>query len=333
MTRTCHWPMARRCGLPRHHLIRAFRRETGLTPHAYLVDVRVRRARDRLRRGEMPGDVAAATGFCDQAHLTRAFKARLRRDSRRLPRGRMPAEQAPFEERPMSIARRCPRGLAATSGRPAGAAVPIGLLFGALAAGKGLSPLEVFSWGAGLCRRGAVRGGGALGDTGAYRRARFLDAADQCPPRADGRLACAQARGLQPLAEAARPLLHGRRELGSGREAGPHASAHAGLLVRDGRSLRRRLAGEPTLGASIGAVLGDPKRLGADFAFTALFIALVAAFWKGRVTFWTVAAAGIASAVTYRWPGLPGMSRRVRCADFGRVAGRRRRSAARGEGG
>jgi len=58
-------------------------------------------------------------------------------------------------------------------------------------------------------------------------------------------------------------------------------------------------------GAMIGAVLGDPKRLGADFAFTALFIALVAAFWKGRVTFWTVAAAGIASAVTYRLAGPP----------------------------
>jgi len=64
-------------GLPRHHLIRAFRAETGLTPHAFLVDVRVRRARERLRRGEAPGAVAAATGFCDQAHLTRAFKARL----------------------------------------------------------------------------------------------------------------------------------------------------------------------------------------------------------------------------------------------------------------
>jgi AraC-like DNA-binding protein len=64
-------------GLPRHHLIRAFRRETGLTPHAFLVDVRVRRARDRLRLGEAPGAVAFATGFCDQAHLTRAFKARL----------------------------------------------------------------------------------------------------------------------------------------------------------------------------------------------------------------------------------------------------------------
>ena len=63
-------------GLPRHHLIRAFRRETGLTPHAWLVDIRVRRARERLRCGEALGEVAAATGFCDQAHLTRAFKAR-----------------------------------------------------------------------------------------------------------------------------------------------------------------------------------------------------------------------------------------------------------------
>ncbi|WP_160115693.1 AraC family transcriptional regulator [Bosea lathyri] len=63
-------------GLARHRLIRAFRAETGMTPHAYLVDVRVRRAREQLRRGDKPGAVAAATGFCDQAHLTRAFKAR-----------------------------------------------------------------------------------------------------------------------------------------------------------------------------------------------------------------------------------------------------------------
>lgn len=68
--------LSRLTGLPRHHLIRAFRAQTGLTPHAYLVDVRIRRARERLRAGDTPGDVAAATGFCDQAHLTRAFKAR-----------------------------------------------------------------------------------------------------------------------------------------------------------------------------------------------------------------------------------------------------------------
>ena len=60
-----------------------------------------------------------------------------------------------------------------------------------------------------------------------------------------------------------------------------------------------------TTGAIIGAALGDPKRYGADFAFTALFIALVAAFWKGRVTAWTVASAGIASALAYRFAGPP----------------------------
>ncbi|MCW1843829.1 AraC family transcriptional regulator [Prosthecomicrobium hirschii] len=64
-------------GLTPHRLIRAFRRETGLTPHAYLVDRRVAAARDRLRGGERPAEVAAATGFADQAHLTRAFKARM----------------------------------------------------------------------------------------------------------------------------------------------------------------------------------------------------------------------------------------------------------------
>ena len=60
-----------------HHLIRVFRAEIGLTPHAYLVDVRVRRAQGLLKRGTSPADVAALVGFAVQAHLTRAFKARL----------------------------------------------------------------------------------------------------------------------------------------------------------------------------------------------------------------------------------------------------------------
>ena len=69
--------LAAEAGLSVHHLIRAFRRAVGLTPHAYLVDVRIRRAKERLRAGEGPAEVAAAVGFADQAHLTRAFKARV----------------------------------------------------------------------------------------------------------------------------------------------------------------------------------------------------------------------------------------------------------------
>ena len=55
-------------------LIRSFRRRYGLTPHAYLIDCRIRLARHRLRQGEELAEVAHATGFADQAHLQRTFK-------------------------------------------------------------------------------------------------------------------------------------------------------------------------------------------------------------------------------------------------------------------
>jgi AraC-like DNA-binding protein len=61
-------------GLSQFALLRAFRSETGLPPHAYLNQQRVRQARLLLDRGVGPADVAAETGFADQAHLTRHFK-------------------------------------------------------------------------------------------------------------------------------------------------------------------------------------------------------------------------------------------------------------------
>jgi len=55
-------------------LLRAFRDETGLPPHAYLNQLRVRLARRLLDRGVAPAQVAAEAGFSDQAHLNRHFK-------------------------------------------------------------------------------------------------------------------------------------------------------------------------------------------------------------------------------------------------------------------
>jgi AraC-like DNA-binding protein len=55
-------------------LLRAFRDETGLPPHAYLNQLRVRRARRLLDGGLAPALVAVQAGFADQAHLTRHFK-------------------------------------------------------------------------------------------------------------------------------------------------------------------------------------------------------------------------------------------------------------------
>jgi AraC-like DNA-binding protein len=64
-------------GLSAWHLIRVFRKATGLTPHAWLIDRRVHLARQLLRAGEPLVQAASVCGFADQSHLTRVFKARL----------------------------------------------------------------------------------------------------------------------------------------------------------------------------------------------------------------------------------------------------------------
>ena len=56
------------------HLIRQFRRYHGVPPHRYLELVRVGRAKLMLQQGARICDVAYATGFSDQSHLTRQFK-------------------------------------------------------------------------------------------------------------------------------------------------------------------------------------------------------------------------------------------------------------------
>ena len=66
--------LARESGMSPFALVRAFRSETGLPPHAYVNHLRVRLARRLLDGGVGPADVAAQAGFADQAHLTRHFK-------------------------------------------------------------------------------------------------------------------------------------------------------------------------------------------------------------------------------------------------------------------
>jgi AraC-like DNA-binding protein len=66
--------LARIAGLSPFYLIRAFRAETGLPPHAYLASVRVREAQRLLRSGMGLADVAYETGFSSQSHFTTIFK-------------------------------------------------------------------------------------------------------------------------------------------------------------------------------------------------------------------------------------------------------------------
>ncbi|SEM89048.1 transcriptional regulator, AraC family [Stigmatella aurantiaca] len=66
--------LSRLCGADRFQLSRAFRSAYGLPPHAYLVQLRLSAARQRLAAGEAPADVAASVGFADQSHLGRWFR-------------------------------------------------------------------------------------------------------------------------------------------------------------------------------------------------------------------------------------------------------------------
>jgi AraC family transcriptional regulator len=65
-------------GLSRFHFTRKFRTTMGATPHAFVLQQRVERARALLERtGTSLLDIAAICGFADQPHLTREFKKRI----------------------------------------------------------------------------------------------------------------------------------------------------------------------------------------------------------------------------------------------------------------
>lgn len=66
--------VAREAGLSREHLSRRFAARFGLPPMAWALQRRLARARTLLRGGVPPAEAAAALGFADQAHLTRAFR-------------------------------------------------------------------------------------------------------------------------------------------------------------------------------------------------------------------------------------------------------------------
>ena len=57
-----------------YHLIRLFKKTSGLTPYAYLLHLRLEQAREQIRRGQQLVEVALETGFSDQSHMTRHFK-------------------------------------------------------------------------------------------------------------------------------------------------------------------------------------------------------------------------------------------------------------------
>jgi AraC family transcriptional regulator len=64
--------LARIAGHSTFHFTRIFARSVGMTPYRYVVHLRLRRALELIRDGRQGlAEIAAATGFADQSHLSR----------------------------------------------------------------------------------------------------------------------------------------------------------------------------------------------------------------------------------------------------------------------
>ena len=67
--------LAELVGLSTSYFSHAFKASTGVPPHQWQMNARIKRVREHLLRFDMSlTDVAMATGFFDQAHLTRVFR-------------------------------------------------------------------------------------------------------------------------------------------------------------------------------------------------------------------------------------------------------------------
>jgi AraC family transcriptional regulator len=67
--------IAQAVGISPYYFTRLFKESTGRSPHQYVIEARVRKAKELLISGKFTiGEAAFRVGFVDQSHLTRHFK-------------------------------------------------------------------------------------------------------------------------------------------------------------------------------------------------------------------------------------------------------------------
>ena len=70
--------LARQVGYGRGHFLKTFRASAGISPHQYLLDRRVERAKGMLKKTRTPlVEIATACGFASQSHFSSEFRRRV----------------------------------------------------------------------------------------------------------------------------------------------------------------------------------------------------------------------------------------------------------------
>jgi 4-azaleucine resistance transporter AzlC len=186
------------------------------------------------------------------------------------------------------------------------AAVPIGLLFGAVAVGKGMAPSEVA-----LMSALVFAGGAQFAAIELWQHPPPLVALVVSPALINARHIL-MGLSLAPKLKTLRPL---QRLLGCA------VMADENWALAERRASRQPLTPAyflgmgavfwanwvfwSSLGAVLGPVLGDPRRFGADFAFVAIFIGLIVALSKGKRSAAVVLASALAATLIHAVFGSP----------------------------
>lgn len=66
--------ISKHANLSKYHFLRMFRQQFGITPHQYILNCRINRAREDLESGSSLDDVVFDYGFSDLSHFNRRFK-------------------------------------------------------------------------------------------------------------------------------------------------------------------------------------------------------------------------------------------------------------------
>lgn len=66
--------ISQQASLSKYHFLRMFRQQYGITPHQYIINCRINKAREALEQGSCLEDIVFDCGFSDLSHLNRRFK-------------------------------------------------------------------------------------------------------------------------------------------------------------------------------------------------------------------------------------------------------------------